>query len=204
MNYSDIIKMRESRKRASSISKSLAFKDLDKDYDKSRGFIADNICKLFGLRKKVSREVISILLSEGISEKEITDRINFISDVLNKYGYDIDVLEKNIKLLVHTSSDLKHTLAITNMYGLDEIILTKPTIYCKITEKEIYSLIEELKNRGLEVNHENIQYLYIEYSNKEGLYELREKYSIDGKTLFTTSVLYNQKMNNVLSKNEFK
>ena len=46
------------------------------------------------------------------------------------------------------------------------------------------------------------QSLYIEYSNKEGLYELKEKYPLGSKTLFTASVLYNQKINNVLSKNK--
>ena len=188
MNYSEYLRMRNNRKIAQSTSKSIAIKGYDDDLETVLVKKVDSICNAYNLERRSSKEMIRVLLTEGISEEKVTRRIDYIYNVLENYGYNEskrEILESNKSLLMHTSSDLVHTLAITSMYGLDREILTIPTVYSRIDDKTIYALIEELKEQGLDVTMENIQSLYINLSNKELLYELRQKYPLTKKVIFS-------------------
>jgi len=189
------ITMRQKRSEGTKICKSFAISGYIEDCDNLIKEKVENICNSYGLIKRPTKEVIKLLIIECIPEREIINRIVCICDLLEKYGYGIDTLEDNIKLLTHTSADLMYTLTITQTYGLDEEILTRPTFYSRVTYKEIYSLIEELKSRELDVNLENIQRLYSEYSNNKKLNDLNEIHPLDRKALFVATYLYNKNLN---------
>ena len=202
MSYSECLRMRRNRAVAQAVSKSLAVKGYDDDMDQMLSYSVLKIMKFFELKKTSTRIFIEALLrGESISGIEVSKRINNIYNAFEKYGYDNknEMLEANIRLLSHPADDLNHILAITNMYGLDETILTVPTICMRMNDKEVYSLTEELKSRGIKVNLDNIQNLfnelYAEHRSKQSLYDLVHKYPLNSKALFTISFMYNQYLN---------
>ena len=200
-SYQECLRMRYNRKIAQSTNKSLAVKGYDDDIDAAIAKKVDSICSTYGLEERSSRELIRILLMEGISKAEISRRIEYIYEVLENYGYSQSkrrILESNKSLLIHTSLDLMHTLAITSAYGLDNEILTTPTIYSRVDDKTMYALIEELKELGLDVTVEDIQDLYIYSVNKEILHSLRKAHPLTKKAIFSY-VFMNEK---VLSKSK--
>ena len=187
-SYQECLRMRYNRKIAQSTNKSLAVKGYDDDIDAAIAKKVDSICNTYGLEERSSRELIRILLMEGISKAEISRRIEYIYDVLENYLYAQNktrILESNKSLLTHTTLDLMHTLAITSSYGLDNRILITPTIYSRIDDKTMYALIEELRELGLDVTFENIEHLYV-YSIKEDLlHSLKKAHPLTKKVIFS-------------------
>ena len=164
-NYTECMKMRESRTRGNREKKYFSCMQYDADVAKALLDTVERICSVCDLKSRVTKEILGVLLRNGVSEAEILKRVNNVYNQLDNYGYGDyknKLLEENITLLNHTTLDLNHTLLITSAYGFDEVILTAPTMYSRLTDKDIYALTEELKENNVDVTFENVQKLYIE------------------------------------------
>lgn len=165
--------------------------------------LATNIVESFGFMPTMVSKLKKILFNNLPLAKVLPVRISALINLLLRYGYNetkaLDIIEDNITIILKDSSDLMHSLAIANQYGLDKYILLNNTIANTISSKLLYALVEEIKANDMEISEENVARLYRDLIYDKGSKEILEKYPLTDKKIFVLSFMYEKHLRDLES-----
>ncbi len=160
---------------------------------------ANDITSQYELSQDVCQKIIALIYEDKDAVAELPLRISFVVNALSKYGYTkkeaINIINSNFSLIKQKPLNLMHVLAITNQCGLDEELLVNNKKYSNINEKEMYALIEELKENKIELTLENILKLNSQIKSDDRMSKLIELHPLAQRTIYVYRTLYERNMN---------
>ncbi len=199
-NYNNnYIQKRNAEKNSKMMGKDIAEAEHYKEIKKVISECANIIAKKYGFSQNTCERIISLIYEDKGAVTELPLRINYVVNILEKYGYSseqaIDVIDSNFSLIKQKPLSLLHNLAIANQYGFDEELLINNAKYSNINEKELYALIEQLKENGSNVTLENVLELNVKFRNNRKMSNLIEKHQLEKRKLYVYLTLYERNMN---------
>lgn len=199
-NYNNnYIQKRNAEKNSKMMGKDIAEAEHYKEIKKVISECANIIAKKYRFSQNTCERIISLIYEDKGAVTELPLRINYVVNILEKYGYSseqaIDVIDSNFSLIKQKPLSLLHNLAIASQYGFDEELLINNAKYSNINEKELYALIEQLKENGSNVTLENVLELNVKFRNNRKMSNLIEKHQLEKRKLYVYLTLYERNMN---------
>lgn len=194
------IQKRSAEKNSKIVGKEIAEAAHFKEVRNAINLCANEIANKFGLSKSTAKNIASLISNDGEMSIEVYKRINFLLDLLEKYGYTkekaISIIDSNFSLIQQSSISLIHNLSIASQHNFDENLLVNNRLYSNINEKELYALIEELKSNRVEITPENVLKLYILIKNDNKMADLVQLHPLEKRQVLIYRTLYERSISN--------
>lgn len=199
-NYNNnYIQKRNAEKNFKMVGKDIAEAEHYKEIKKMFNECANSIAIKYGFSQDTCKRIISLIYEDKDAVAELPLRINYVMNILEKYGYSseqaINVIDSNFSLIKQKPLTLLHNLAIANQYGFDEELLVNNAKCSNINEKELYALIEQLKDNGADLTLESLLELNVKTRNNNEMSSLIEKHQLEKRKLYVYLTLYERSMN---------